>query len=80
MKVKDLLSEIERCKQEYGEEFLDWLVYTEQITEDDKREKTAGHQKGWGKVKDSEGWQYFECAGFWTKFFKEKIFTINVNY
>lgn len=80
MKVKDLLEEIESCKKEYGDDFLDWKVYTEQITMRDKTEKTKGQQKGWGKVTDSEGWQYFECAGFWTKFLDKKIFTININY
>jgi len=36
MKVKDLLEEIERCKKEYGDDFLEWNVYTEQCDEKDK--------------------------------------------
>ena len=83
MKVRDLLEEIERERVEYGEEFLDWQVYTEQLDEFDKnRKRTRAESTGgkWGRINDSEGWEYFECAGFWTKFAKEKIFTINVNY
>ena len=81
MKVSDLLQEIERCKEEYGDSFLDWAVYTEQIDEGDKAtKKGAGFGGNWKRVSDSEDWEYFECAGFWTKFPKDKIFTINVNY
>lgn len=80
MKVKDLLDQIEHCKKEYGGDFLEWEVYTEQITSADKKFKMKGPQKDWGNVKDSEGWEYFRCSGFWTKFEKERIFTINVNY
>ncbi len=83
MLVRDLTGEIERCKELYGEDFLDWLVYTEQITEIDKqtkRTKIESSGQGWSIVKDSEDWEYFECAGFWTKFPDKKIFTINVNY
>ena len=80
MKVKDLVKEIERCKEEYGNDFLDWDVYTEQIDEADKLAKTEGIQRGWGKVTDDEDWEYFECVGFWTKFSDKKIFTINVNF
>ena len=78
MKVKDLLEEIESCKREYGDDFLDWEVYTEQINEMDKKAKKSNPQWKW--IKDSEDWEYLECGGFWTKFPKEKIFTINVNY
>jgi len=79
MKVKDLIDEIERCKKEY-DNFLEWDVYTEQINSMDKVAKTSGLQKNWGKLRDGEEWEYFECAGFWTKFPDKKIFTINVNY
>ena len=75
MKVGDLVKEIEDCKKVYGEDFLFWDVYTEQLDESDK-----AHKGDWSKVTDSEGWDYFECAGFWTKFPDKKIFTINVNY
>ena len=79
MKVKDLLEEINRCKDKYGEDFLDWDVYTEQLDNDDKFLKTKS-MKGWERVTDGEGWEYFKCFGFSTKFPEKKIFTINVNY
>ena len=91
MKVKDLLKEIEGCKKDYGEDFLEWDVYTEQLNEYDKSVKRGEEnpfkdrsgdwtQGDWGKLKDSEGWEYFQCAGFWTKFPDKKAFTVNVNY
>jgi len=80
VKVRDLLEEIERCKKEYGDDFLDWAVYTEQICEADKLFKTSGSQHKWGRFTDGEDWEYFECLGFWTKSPKQRIFTINVNY
>ena len=94
MKIKDLIKEIKSCQKKYGKEFLEWDVYTEQITPEERKTKTKGFtwingpngkkqkwsQADWGKIKDSEGWEYFKCAGFWTKFPDEKIFTINVNY
>ena len=81
MKVRDLLEEIKSCQCKYGDDFLDWEVYTEQIDEVDKKTK-KGESFGarWKWLKDSEGWEYIECAGFWTKLIKEKVFTINVNY
>jgi hypothetical protein len=81
MKVKDLLGEIERCREEYGDEFLEWRVYTEQIDEEDKKiKKGTGFGGNWKWLKDSEDWEYIECVGFWTKFEKEKAFTINANF
>jgi len=77
MYIRDLLNEIEKCKKEYGDDFLDWDIYTEQIDELDKSTKI---QRGWERFTDSEGWEYFKCAGFWTKFPDKKIFTININY
>jgi uridine kinase len=77
MKVKDLIKEIEECKAEYPD-FMDWDVFTEQINEIDKKSKKNNPQWKW--LKDSEDWEYLECAGYWTKFPKEKVFTINVNY
>ena len=78
MEVKDLIKQIEDCKKDYGDDFLDWEVYTEQIDEGDKKDKKSNPQWHW--IKDSGDWEYIECAGFWTKFPKERIFTINVNY
>lgn len=81
MKVKDLLEEINNNIKEYGNGFLEWDVYTEQIEEADKQTKKGADFGGnWKHILDDDEWEYFECAGFWTKFTKEKIFTINVNF
>lgn len=82
MKVKDLLKEIEDNKKEYPD-FLEWDVYTEQLTQSDKvfkRKNIESTGNKWDIVKDSEGWEYFKCAGFWTKWPDKKLFSINVNY
>jgi len=78
MTVKELLAEIKRCQKKYGKEFLDWEVYTEQISNSDKKYKKT--KQNWHWLTDGEGWEYFRCAGFWTKWKAKKIFTINVNY
>ena len=83
MKVRDLLKEIEGCKKEYGKDFLDFDIYTEQVEGKDKKYKKKSSEKGgqdWETIKDSEGCEYFRCHGYHTIFVKEKIFTINVNY
>ena len=80
MKVKDLLERINENIKEYGEEFLDWDVYTEQVDKDDRYDKTEGENKDWEKIKDGDDWEYFMCHGFWTEFPDHKIFTINVNF
>lgn len=77
MRVSDLLDEIERCRIKYPD-FLNWDIYTEQIDEFDKINKRT--KPCWKWLTDSDGWEYIECAGFWTKFEKEKVFTINVNF
>lgn len=77
MKIKDLESEIKRCKKEYPD-FLEWEVYTEQLDEEDQRYKR--NWQDWGIIGDSDTWAYFKCEGTFTKFPKKKIFTINVNY
>ena len=77
MKVKDLLEEITRCKKELGDSFLEWDIYTEQLEEGDKKMKA---EDKWGKVTDGDDWEYYHCAGFWTKFPDKKIFTVNVNF
>ena len=79
MKVRDLLDEIKRCQKEYGKDFLEWDVYTEQLTTQDKKHK-RGSGNSWETAKDADGWEYFRCCGFWTLMPKEKIFTINVNF
>jgi len=80
MKVKDLLEEIKRCKKEYGKDFLEWDIYTEQCTEYDKKNKRGKQKWKINKGDDYDNWEYFQCVGFWTKIPKKKIFTINVNY
>lgn len=83
MKVIDLLEEIKSCRKEYGEDFLDWDVYTEQCTAGDKQFKRKSQVRGgpgWENINDGEGWEYFKCHGFWTKYPKKKVFTVNVNY
>lgn len=78
MKVMDLLQQIEDCRKEYGDEFLGWSIFTEQLDGIDKQSKKTNPQWKW--LTDSEGWEYIECAGFCTIFSKEKAITINVNY
>ena len=72
MKVFDLLAEIEECRRKYGDKFLNWDVYVEQIDNE--------LYKDWDWLKDSEDWDYIKCAGWWTKFEDKKAFTINVNF
>lgn len=77
MKIKDLLLEIKKLKNTY-KDAEDFDVFIEVIAGDDlKQKKESGH---WKFVKDSEDWEYIECAGFNTIFLEEKIFTINANY
>jgi hypothetical protein len=81
MKVKDLLDEINRSTKEYGDDFLNWDVYTEQIDAVDKQTKKGADFGGnWKHIADEDEFEYFYCAGFWTKFPHDKIFTINVNF
>jgi hypothetical protein len=76
MKVKDLLEQINNNIAEYGDDFLEWDVYAEQICARQlKKERENGET-----FKDYEGWEYCRCFGVWTTCPKERIFTINVNY
>jgi len=77
MTIQDLIDVIERGKKEYGEEFSNWDVYSEQCDEADIAYK---REHNWKSIKDDEDWEYFKCVGFNTRFPKEKIFTININY
>jgi hypothetical protein len=79
VKVKDLIEELENCKKNYGDDFLNWEIATEQIDAEDKQFKKET-DKTWKWLKDSEDWEYIVVGGFWTKFIKEKVFTINVNF
>ncbi len=76
MTIGDLLKAIKGGQKEYGKDFLNWEVYTEQITQRDRKHK----RQTWEYVKDSEGWEYFRCCGYNTEFPDKKIFTVNVNY
>jgi len=78
MKVKDLISELKRCKKEYGKDFLEWDIYTEQLNGEDQRYKR--NWQNWKIIGDSDTWAYFKSEGTFTKFPKKKIITINVNY
>ena len=80
MKVRELLKEIERCRKEYGKDFLDWDVYTEQLDEKDKKYKKDKDGQNWQWTTDNDRWEYFKCIGYWTKMPDKKIFTINVNF
>lgn len=83
MKIRELLKEIEENRKKYGEDFLDFDIYSEQIHEYDKKRKKRIKEYGgqeWETITDSEQWEYFKCYGYNTIFPKEKIFTINVNY
>jgi hypothetical protein len=90
MKVKDLMETLNKYVLK-NPRILEYDVYTEQLTEEDKNFKCRPIRKdipwsdkengqGWNHIKDSDGWNYFEVAGFNTVFDKEKIFTINVNF
>ena len=74
MKVKDLLKEIEDYSAEY-DDFLDWDVFVEQVSEGDRLSK-----KDWRWLTDGDDWEYIECVGYCTLFPQEKVITINVNY
>jgi len=76
VKVKELLEHINENREEYGDDFLEWDVYTEQIG----GRQLKSERKNGGTIKDGDDWEYCRCFGFWTKFPKERIFTINVNY
>jgi hypothetical protein len=90
MKLKELLKELnQRVKAD--PDILEYDVYTEQLTEQDKRFKRKPvrddipwHHKdngqGWETIKDGDGWEYFQAHGFNTVFTKEKVITINVNF
>jgi len=84
MKVKDLLKEIKKCKKKYPD-FLEWDIYTEQLgvePNDDMYKKFGNYYK---KIVDSDDWVYVKTEdsgdfAWCTKFPKEKIFTLNVNF
>lgn len=75
MKVKDLIKEIQYCKKKYGADFLEWDIYTEQISTIEKRDRRNNIM-----IKDGEGWEYFRCDGFNTIMPRERVFTININF
>jgi len=80
MKVKDLLKTILENETGY-EDFLEWDVYTEQISESDKIYKKGPQEWEFiNSIDEIDEWEYFKCEGFNTIMPDEKIFTINVNY
>jgi len=74
MNVRDLIREIYRCRLEY-KDFLDWEV----AVEHHKNPKKCVNCKN-NMLKDGEEWEYIKCHGFWTKFVKEKVFSVNIHY
>jgi len=82
MKVKNLLEDIEWCKEKW-EDFLEWDVYTEQLGVDENTDMMKEFYNSYEKYTDCEDWTYVKTCepGAWcTKIPKKKIFTINVNY
>ena len=77
MKVRELFDEIKRNLDDIGEDFLDYDIFTEQCTEEDKKYK---RDEKWKTFKDEDGWEYFKCVGFWTLSKINRWFSINVNY
>jgi hypothetical protein len=77
MKVKDILKELHDYQMEFGKDFLEWDIYTEQCTEEDKEYKRLGM---WKTFTCHDDWEYFETAGFMTLVPSEKRISINVNY
>lgn len=76
MTVKWLLNEIiECCKDEDFQNFLDWEVAVEFSEEKQKDKEKQGF-----KFIEGDDDKYIICAGFCTKFFISKVFTINYNY
>ena len=75
MKVKDLLEELKDCKEEYGEDFLDWDVAVEHHEKPEECPNCRDNM-----FTDSEGWTYIKCHGYWTKFTKKRVFTVNIHY
>ena len=80
MKVKELLKEIEGYKKMFPD-FLEWDIYAEQCTEEDKEYKR--NEQKWdilvGHDSSSEI-EYFDCAGGSGAWKEKKAFCINVNY
>ena len=89
MKVHELLTAIQQNLEQH-EDFLDYDIYTEQLTFRDKMFKRGQmpfidhngdeYIGSWDTMIDMDGWEYFKTAGFNTTSPRQKIFTINVNY
>ena len=81
MTVKDLLDGIERARKEH-KDILEWDVYAEQCSEEDKAFKRC--EQGWKILIGRDCGQdveYFECAGedggIWEE---KKALIIYINY
>ncbi len=92
MKVKILLEELSKCRKEYGDDFLEWDIYVEQMgfyegetKPIDNFKKRISNWKQYSPVEDGDGWLYLKTeddGGFaWCgKWPKDKIFTMQVNF
>ena len=76
MKVRDLLETIEKRKKDFPD-ILDWDIYIQVVNEENYESKKRSN---WTFLKDSEDWEYIECAGWNTYFTEEKVLTINADY
>lgn len=76
MKVKELLETIEKRKEE-NPDILDWDIYIQVVHGYNLEDKKSSN---WKFIKDSEDWEYIQCAGYNTFFIKDKILTINADY
>jgi len=78
MKVKDLLKEIKNCKDRYPD-ILEWEVAIENHRNPESCPNCKNNIiKSYKNEEDK--WEYIKCHGFWTKFPKQKVFTINIHY
>lgn len=67
-------------KSKYGEDFLEWEIYTEQCTEEDKEYKRG--EQNWNILiggQDNTD-EYFACVGGIGIWSEKKAFCIHVNY
>ena len=91
MKVRDLLEQLNKEVAD-NPDVLDWDVYSEQLTSRDKIYKrgfkktyvwngrVVPTQHDWGRIKDSEGTEYFRCLGWVGGFVRHKALMICTNF
>lgn len=86
MKVKHLIKLLNEYRNEYGDDFDNWVVYLEQCSEGDKEYKRT--KQDWAIIKSpdrgddpEELWdEYFGVCGGIGRCKEKKYITINVNY